>query len=59
MRLQEEYATGSGPCEGHDQITRITRKKANEESPHHEFGSLEASGNAEEFGDDIDIAPSP
>ena len=38
--LQEEYTTRSGLCEGHDQISRITRKKANEESPHHEFGKL-------------------
>src|SRR5258708_39465174 len=47
----------SGSSKSHDQIRRVTEKEANQESPHHKFGSLKAFGNSEEFGDDIDNRP--
>ena len=53
-QAQYERVTALSPSKGRDQIRRITKKKAKQEPPHHDFGSFETLGNPEEFGDDID-----
>src|SRR5205807_8949847 len=40
--------------EGHNQICRIAKKKADQQTPHDDFGHFEPLGNPEEFGHNVD-----